>query len=77
MTYQRLPTYVYVYKYFISLKPSNNITAKKETVNKLIDIWNRASLPMYSLAYIMVKLTSYIVTVKKLKRSINHPNFEN
>ena len=76
MSYRKLPTYLDIYKHYLFLKPCSDASSKKKTVLKLIDIWNRASLPIFTKAYITAKLAKYIEEVKKLKKSISNDRFE-
>ena len=76
MSYRKLPTYLDIYKHYLFLKPCYGALSKKKTVLKLIDIWNRASLPIFSKANISAKLAKYIQDVKKLKKSISNDRFE-
>ena len=75
LSYRKLPTYVDIFKHYHSLKPCSHKLAVKQTVLKIIDIWNRASIPTFSRAYITSKLKRYINIVNNIKKSINNVHF--
>ena len=76
MTYQKLPTNLDIYMYYISLKPCCDASAKSQTAIRILDIWHRASLPTFSKAYVTAKLSTYISIVIKLKKSQNNSKFD-
>ena len=76
MTYRKLPTYLDIYKHVLSLKPCSDASAKSETVNRILDIWYRASLPTFNKSYVTTKLSTYLKKVLLLKKSRSKTNFD-
>ena len=76
MTYRKLPTNLGIYMHYISLKPCCDSSAKSQTAIRILDIWHRAPLPIFSKAYVTAKLSTYISIVIKLKKSQNNRKFD-
>ena len=74
MSYKRLPTYIDVYLHSTSIKSKNIASAVFETVERIRDIWFRASIPTFNPAYIRTKVNRYLVIINKIKKSINSVN---
>ena len=75
MSYKRFQTYIDVYKHLLFIKVGDNKSSKKNTVYRLINIWNKASLPVYNLLTIVHKFEIYLYIVIKLNKSLLHTNY--
>ena len=76
MYFKRLPTFVDVYRHFLFVFVANYAIAKKETFDRLIEIWKQSSLPTYVENSALKKLTRYLDEVILLRKSINSPKYE-
>ena len=59
MYFKRLPTFVDLYRHFLFVFVANYAIAKKETFDRLIEIWKQSSLPTYVENSALKKLTRY------------------
>ena len=75
LSYTKLPTYIDIYNNYMFVKIKDSKYAKKETVQRLLDIWNAASLPSFSQYYIFKKISVYIIVVDNLFKSSSHKNY--
>ena len=75
LDYNNLPTYLDIYKYFLFIKTTNINDSKIITLEKILDIWYRASLPTFDRNYVLQKLTHYMNVVDKLIKNINNVHF--
>ena len=69
MAYQRFPTYIHVYLHFTSIISKYRKIASVifETVERIRDIWFRASIPIFNPAYICTKVNRYLDIINKIK----------
>ena len=76
MYIKRLPTFVDVYRHFLFVFVANYAITKKETFDRLIEIWKESSLPTYVENSALKKRTRYLDEVILLRKSINSPKYE-
>ena len=76
MSFKRLPTFVYIYRHFVFVFISNYVIAKKETLDRLIEIWKPSSLPTYVENSALKKLTRYLDVVIILRKCIISPKYD-
>ena len=69
---------VYIKKCFFELYFlfTTNTIPKKETFDRLIEIWKKSSLPKYAENSALKKLTRYLDVVIILRKCINSPKYE-
>ena len=71
MSNRQLPTYLDILQHYTYI--SDNLVqqrdAKMQTIEKIIEIWISASIPVISLKSISNKLDKYIMIILKLKKS--------
>ena len=71
MSNRQLPTYLDILQHYTYI--SDNLVqqrdAKMQTIEKIIEIWISASIPVISLKSISNKLDKYIMIISKLKKS--------
>ena len=69
MYFKRLPTFVDVYRHFLFVFVANYAIAKKESFDRLIEIWKQSSLPTYVENSALKKLTNnFIKKIHKLSK---------
>ena len=56
MSFKRLPTFVDVYRHFLFIFVANYAIAKKETLDRPIDIWKQSSLAKYAENQVLINL---------------------
>ena len=71
----KLPTYIDVGRQYLFIDKSLNIS-KNETLNKLIDIWFRSSIPIIHINTIKKKFDNYILKLNLLRKSSGKSTFK-
>ena len=72
MSYTKLPTFIHVYCHYLTINSTKTL-AIAETINRVLDIWFRASIPTYTASYVTKKFSKYIDIINKLKKSLTKP----
>ena len=70
----KLPTYIDVGRQYLYIDKSKNIS-KNETLNKLIDIWFRSSIPIIHITTIQKKFDNYMLKLNLLRKSSGKATF--
>ena len=76
MSTRILPTYIDLYKHYLSIFNGEKKSSRKNIINMVIQIWNKASLPTFTYCSITNKVDNYLYKADKLNKFINRSSFK-